>query len=187
MSETKTYEYETHPLANLLPLMDEDQFDGLVGSIRREGLLEPIVLYESRVLDGRNRYRAAKEAGYKFSDRDFVQLNAGVNPKEFVYSANIQRRHLNRDQKQDLILRFLKQSPEASNRAIAKLVGVDDKTVGAARDKLAKIAEEFRETWNAFSEIEQRAFLHEHKESIQRLLKGGAEIPQLNATVSSET
>ena len=113
-----------------------------LGATRREGLLEPIVLYESRVLDGRNRYRAAKEAGYKFSDRILLQLKAGVDPKEFVHSANIQRRHLNRDQKQDLILRFLKQSPEASNRAIAKLVSIyDDKTVGAARDKLAKIAE----------------------------------------------
>jgi hypothetical protein len=119
MSEAK--EYEIHTLANLLPLMDEDQFDGLVGSIRREGLHEPIILYQGKILDGRNRYRAALEAGYKLTDRDFVLLKAGVDPEEYVYSANIQRRHLNRDQKQDLVLMFLRQKPEASNRAIAKL------------------------------------------------------------------
>jgi ParB-like chromosome segregation protein Spo0J len=181
-----SYEYEIHPLAEMLPPMDDGQFDGLVGSIRREGLLEPMVLYQGKILDGRNRYRAAKEAGYKFTDRDFVQLKAGVDPKEFVYSINIQRRHLNRDQKQDLISRFLKLNPKASNRAIAKLVGVDDKTVGAVRDRLEKIKKDFRETWEAFIETEQRAFIYERRESVERLLKAGAEFPQQNALVGSE-
>jgi len=186
-TQPRSYEFEFHPLASLLPLMDEDQFDGLVGSVRREGLLEPITLYQGKILDGRNRYRAGKEVGYKFTDRDFVQLKTGVNPKEFVISTNIQRRHLNRDQKLTLVLRFLKQNPEDSDRAIAKLAGVDHKTVGVVRDKLVKIAEEFRETWKGFNETEQRAFIYEYKESVQRLLKVSGEIPQRNALASSET
>ena len=179
------FEYDFHPLANLLPLMDEDQFDGLVGSIRREGLLEPIVLFEGKILDGRNRYRAAREAHYKFSEKDFEQLKAGVDPQDFVYSANIQRRHLSSEQKRQLIRRYLKLNPEASNRAVAKFIGVDDKTVAKVRDEIAKAAKDFREAWDDLGEPEQRAFVLEYRQVIQGMLKGGAENPQQNRPAKS--
>ena len=49
---------------------------------------------------------------------------------------NIRRRHLNAEQKRDLITKLLKVTPEKSNNSIAKTIGVDDKTVGTVRDKL---------------------------------------------------
>ena len=60
------FEYQPHPHSEIFPLMEGDEFDGLVESIAKHGLLEPIVLYEGKILDGRNRYRAAREVGYKF-------------------------------------------------------------------------------------------------------------------------
>ena len=42
-----------HPLADLFPLVEGDEFAGLVEDIRANGLLTPIVLFEGQVLDGR--------------------------------------------------------------------------------------------------------------------------------------
>ena len=55
--------YEIHELAALIPEMSADEFRGLCDDIRTNGLIEPIVLYEDRVLDGRHRYRACIETG----------------------------------------------------------------------------------------------------------------------------
>ena len=55
------------------------------------------------------------------------------DPVEFITSANVHRRHLPAETKSDLIAKLLQENPERSDRATAKLVGVDRKTVGAVR------------------------------------------------------
>ena len=55
---------EYHPAAALFPLMDVDgaEFGELVRDLQEHGLLQPIVLHEGKVLDGRNRLRACQHA-----------------------------------------------------------------------------------------------------------------------------
>ena len=83
---------EDHPIAAIFPLMEELEQDALVQSVRQEGLREPITLYEGKILDGRNRYRACCTAGVEFETRQFE--GDALQAIAFVWSANRVRRHL---------------------------------------------------------------------------------------------
>lgn len=87
--------YKDHTLAALLPMMSQTEIAELAGDIKENGLRAPITLYEGKVLDGRNRYRACKIAGV---EPRFRQLN-GDDPLAFIVSANVRRRHLNESQR----------------------------------------------------------------------------------------
>ena len=104
---TPTPEYEFHELAARFDLTEGEEYNSLIDSIERQGLLNPITLYQGKILDGRNRYRAAKAAKYRFAPRDFVELPASINPKDFVLSVNVQHRHLNTEQKRTLVIQLL--------------------------------------------------------------------------------
>src|SRR5271167_4611765 len=92
-----------HELANEYPLIEEDELANLVEDIRKKGIIEPITLYEGKILDGRNRYRAAKEAGRTLTEHNFRYLSQGWDPEEFVSSKNDHRRNLDTKQKRELI------------------------------------------------------------------------------------
>jgi hypothetical protein len=49
--------------------------------------LKPIWLYQNKILDGRNRYRACVETGVDMAFMDF-RLYSGVDPLGFVISLN---------------------------------------------------------------------------------------------------
>ena len=51
-----------HPLADLFPLIGGAASEELTADIRQHGVREPVVLYEGKILDGRNRWRAARKA-----------------------------------------------------------------------------------------------------------------------------
>ena len=87
-------ELEFHPIANAFPLVDGQAFEELTADIKRKGLLNPITLYEDKILDGRNRYRACKDAGIELTEADVKTLPEGLDPIDFVRSNNIHRRHL---------------------------------------------------------------------------------------------
>jgi ParB-like nuclease domain len=127
-----------HPLADEFPEMKMGELRELADDINDHGLIEPITLYEGKILDGRNRYRACQLCGRQ---PHFHELPADINPVAYVISKNIQRRHLTAEQKRDLLATLIKIDPSKSNRAIAAEAKVDDKTVGAVRRELEATAE----------------------------------------------
>ncbi len=54
---------EFHPVTEIFPLMQGEQYDQLVQDIRDNDLREAIWLHEGQIIDGRNRYRACLDAG----------------------------------------------------------------------------------------------------------------------------
>jgi ParB-like chromosome segregation protein Spo0J len=121
-----------HPLANVFPLMDGAEFDELIADIKANGLVEPIVMFEDMILDGRNRHRACIEGGIEPRFTAYT----GDDPAAFVISRNIRRRHLTAQQKCELIAKLIKAAPEKSDRQIAKQAQVHNETVAAVRKKV---------------------------------------------------
>jgi ParB-like chromosome segregation protein Spo0J len=87
---------EFHPLAEVFPMIEGVRFKELVADIKANGLLDPITLCGGKILDGRNRYRACREAGIECAT---VELSPDTDPVVFVISKNLQRRDLTAGQR----------------------------------------------------------------------------------------
>lgn len=161
-----SFEYDFHELANEYPLIEGDEFENLVEDIRKHGILEPIMLYQGKILDGRNRYRAAKGCEHRFTARDFRDLVLSIDPEEYVSSRNDHRRNLTTEQKRALIERKINRHPNASDRKIAKLCCCDNKTVAKVRDGLKKRVETFALAWGNLSPQQQREFVTGKREEV---------------------
>jgi ParB-like chromosome segregation protein Spo0J len=131
---------EPHPFSTLFPPISEEDFGKLAVDIKLHGLRQRIVLYQGKILDGNNRYRACEFVGIKpeFA-ADFPGDDAAA--RNYVISANIHRRHLDRETREKIVEALLKGDPTQSNRQIAATAKVDDKTVGVVREKLEATAE----------------------------------------------
>ena len=93
-----------HPAAELLPLIQGEEFDALVASIKEHGLTHPVVVDADGVLlDGRNRLRACKVA--KVEPRSAVYR--GKDVIDYIVRVNVQRRHLTVGQRALLALEAL--------------------------------------------------------------------------------
>lgn len=84
-----------HPIAEIFPLMDDGDLQALSDDIKENGQRAPINIYEGKILDGRNRFRACKLAKIEPKTREFT----GKDALEFVLSANLHRRHLTTSQR----------------------------------------------------------------------------------------
>lgn len=88
-------EYEFHELANIFPLMEGRPFLDLTQDIKETGLRESVVLYQNKILDGRNRYRACAVCGIEPHYSEYT----GDDPIRYVVSLNLHRRHLDESQR----------------------------------------------------------------------------------------
>ena len=166
VAEPDFLSFVAHPLANMFPMIEGSAFEELKRDIAAQGILEPIRLYQGMILDGRNRYAAAKACDHKFTLADFVQWEGTPAEAEaWVISTNLHRRQLTTKQKQDLITDMVKRNPSLSDREIARQIGVSNSTVGAARDRLVNSPEvrryeQFKSQWKKFSDTECMTFSH---------------------------
>ena len=95
---------DVHPAAAIFPLLEAGDLRELADDIRKHGLIEPIVMLDGKVLDGRNRLSACSIAGV--SPR-FVQWEGAGDPVDWVLSVNLRRRHLDTSQRAMVAARTL--------------------------------------------------------------------------------
>jgi len=168
--------FVAHPLANMFPMIEGNAFEELKRDIAAQGILEPIRLYQGMILDGRNRYAAAKACEHHFTVDDFVQFEGTPTEAEaWVISTNFHRRQLTNAQKQEVIQKMIQKNPGLGNREIARLCGVSHSTVGVARDRIAhspevRRYEAFKRDWAKLSDDQSRTFVREHAADLRFLL-----------------
>lgn len=81
-----------HPLAEMIPPMTPEEYEQLRDSIKENGQLNPIILFQNSILDGRHRMMACRELQITPKFEHFHEN--GVSAVEFVASQNIHRRNL---------------------------------------------------------------------------------------------
>jgi hypothetical protein len=96
-----------HPIADLFPLLQGEELRALERDIRENGFDgdRPIVIFEGKILDGRNRHRAClvQDNGVDpLTKPEFVRFEQAISdpsPLQWVISVNLNRRHLDEAQR----------------------------------------------------------------------------------------
>ncbi len=124
-----------------LPPLSDDEYEALKISIRKSGVLIPVVLdEEGEILDGHHRIRAWDELtreGVKIRDYPSKTLT-GLTPSgkiERILTLNLDRRHLTKEQRDELVLRLRQDG--MSTRQIAEVAKVPQQTVSRVVKKAA--------------------------------------------------
>lgn len=131
-----------HPLADLFPMMDDESFEDFASDIEANGQREPIVLFENKILDGRNRFKACQKLGLSPRFKEYH----GSDALGFVISLNLKRRHLTESQRAMVAGRLANvprggdrrseafdQTANLPNDQAAKLLNVSERSVRTAR------------------------------------------------------
>ena len=130
---------ETTNKYQVMPPLREEEYQALKEDMAENGMQVPVVQDEDgNIIDGHYRVRAHQElvAEGRAADGFPTVQRTGLTEdqkRDLAWRFNMQRRHLNREQKQEAIKRKLKESPEWADNRIAKLLGVDGKTVRITR------------------------------------------------------
>ena len=83
-----------HPLADLFPMMPDEELQELASHIQANGLIHPIVIKDGQIIDGRNRLAACQLAKV---EPKFEELN-GRDAAAYIVGANLKRRNLSKGQ-----------------------------------------------------------------------------------------
>lgn len=109
---------EFHQLANGYPMLHGKEYEAFKADIAANGCHNPVYLFEGKILDGRNRFRACSELGIEpvFAEYD------GTDPTGFVESQNEHRRHLTAEWRRQQVK--AKRAEGKSTRQIAEEMGI---------------------------------------------------------------
>lgn len=124
----------------VMPRLTADEYAELEASIVEHGVQVPIVLSrDDRIVDGYHRDEIARKHSLHcprvYADGDETELRG------LAFSLNLHRRHLNREQKRELVAESIKADPQLSDREHGRRTGVSAQTATKVRDELEKSAQ----------------------------------------------
>lgn len=157
-----------HEYADLFPWIEGPAFEELKADIAKNGVIEPIVFLDGAILDGRNRYMAARALGIEYPRIEY----SGNDPLGFVISHNLKRRHLTESQRAMVATKLAKMpshrpvksenlpTSEMSQSQAAQMLNVSDRSIRTAKQvseqgtpELAKAVEEGKVSVSAAASI----------------------------------
>jgi hypothetical protein len=134
MTKTQTTERPVHPIADLFPMMTDEELANLAADIKANGLIHAIVVDKDGVIiDGRNRDRACEIAGIEPA----TVLFEGDDPRAYIIAANISRRHLTKGQ-QAMAVAMIYPVPEKGGRGKKKTMDETSTLFSPKRLQLAR-------------------------------------------------
>jgi ParB-like nuclease family protein len=167
-----------HPLAEDFPEADPSELAGLVESIRHEGILIPITLFDDggvKLLEGRHRIKAGLKTNHKWKLDDFKMfVGSAAEAEAYVYSVNSLRRHLSKDQKEKQVMKLLQRHPNMPSRKLATMVGVSHTTIIRLRkpQKDDSKLQALLRAWENASVVDQEKFAETYRVDLREFLSG---------------
>lgn len=182
---------EFHPAVFRFPEMDAESFAGLKADIAENGVLQPVVLFDGRVIDGRHRWKACQELGRECPTTDFEGSEADA--LRFVVSSNLHRRHLTASQKAcvavellepfaaeakerqgtrtDIVAKMPQCSGEKARNQAAEVVGVSPRYVQDAKKLKTESPDVFEQVSRGELTLPQAITSVRHSEKVAELRK----------------
>lgn len=120
-----------------LPPLTPEEYSALEASILEHGILSPVITDENGViLDGHHRSRIAAEHSLS-CPKQIVYGKTDTEKRTMALSMNLDRRHLNREQKRALVAESVKADPGLSVNQHAERTGVSWATAKTVQDEMA--------------------------------------------------
>lgn len=110
-----------HEHAGLFPWIEGAEFEALKADIAANGVLEPIVFFAGEILDGRNRYMAARDLGIEYPRVEY----RGDDPLGYVVSLNLKRRHMS-ERERAMVASKIANMPKGARTDIAPIGAMSD-------------------------------------------------------------
>ena len=174
-------EYEFHDIANIYPLAKEEEFELLKESIKKRGQLSPIMTFDNKIIDGRNRYLACKDLEIE----PIVETFKGSEEESLKYAIELNngRRHMTKPQSAMMAANYVLKSRTGTGKkvsvtAAAKMFLVSEKYISNAIsliDKDKDMAHEVLAGILTMSQAENKLYEIENLERELEFLKSGSE------------
>lgn len=123
-------------LFQFLPRLANDEYAALEESIRDHGIQVPVVVDErGSIIDGHHRKEISERLGIECPQR-IVEGLADDKKRTLALSLNLDRRHLSREQRRELLAASIKADPHLSDREHGRRTGTSHPTAAAVRSEL---------------------------------------------------
>jgi hypothetical protein len=126
------------PSLRVVPDMTTHEREALREDIKAHGIRQPLYVEgkSGGVVDGVERFRIIQEENIEDYPVSVLIGMSDQQLRDYARTVNATRRHLTRDQRQQMVVEQLRETPIYSNRRIAAICGCDHKTVAAHRASL---------------------------------------------------
>ena len=91
--------------AHVMPELSAQEFENLTVSIRENGCLSPIIIWDNTIIDGHSRYKICREYNIPFTTKE-ISFNNDAEAIAWIVEFHVARRNLSRFQRCELVLRY---------------------------------------------------------------------------------
>lgn len=160
-----------HKYCAILPKMMETEYQALKADICEHGLLEPVVVYEETILDGRHRQRICDELAIQPRYVEFESLHYQGSALDFVFSKH-QRRNLTPDQKALLADKLATLKDGERQVLTGEKVTLSEalKSTGASKGQVGKLRKINKDNPAVLEQIEtgRTSIIAEYKKAVKK-------------------